>query len=93
MREITIKYHSDKKKHRYELVEEPKKQSDSIFIDKKLPNKVIMDRRTTPAYTFRIRLGFKQDGIILAKEQSLLTKIMNSFDGINVQTQYNVFKL
>ena len=52
-----------------------------------------MDCRTTPAYTFRIRLGFKQDGTILAIEQSLLTKIMSSFDGTNVQTQYNVFKL
>ena len=32
--EITTKYHCDHRKHTYELVEEPKKQCNSIFIDK-----------------------------------------------------------
>ena len=34
--EITIKYHSDHRKHRYELVEGPKKEANRIFIDEKL---------------------------------------------------------
>ena len=69
MREITTKYNSNHRKHRYELVEEPKKQVNRIFIDKKLAIKVIMDCRTTMANKFRTRLGFKQYDIILTKEQ------------------------
>ena len=34
-----------------------------------------MDRRTTSAHKFKIRLGFKQYNVILTKEQSVLTKI------------------
>ena len=69
MREITTKYNSNHRKHRYELVEEPKKEVNRIFIDKKLAIKVIMDCRTTMANKFRTRLGFKQYDIILTKEQ------------------------
>ena len=35
LQKITIKYLSDRRKHRYELVEEPKKQVNRIFIDEK----------------------------------------------------------
>ena len=55
-----------------------------------------MDWRTISTYTFRITrtehstLGFKQRDIILTKEQSVLTKIMSSFEGENTQTQYKV---
>ena len=38
LQEITIKYHSGHRKHRYELVKEPKKQVNRIFIDKKNSN-------------------------------------------------------
>ena len=69
MREIAIKYYSDHRKHRYELVEEPKKQSNRIFIDEELAIKVIMDCRTTSAHEFRATLGFKQYDVNLAKEQ------------------------
>ena len=41
--EITIKHHSDHRKHRYELVEEPKKEANRIFIDETLAIKVIID--------------------------------------------------
>ena len=44
-----------------------------------------MDCRTTLAHRFRTRLGFKQY-VILTKEQSLLTKIMSSFERENIQT-------
>ena len=40
-----------------------------------------MDCRKTSAQKFRTRLGFKQYDIILTKEQSVLTKIMSSFEG------------
>ena len=52
--------------------------------------KVIMDCRTTSAHKFRTRLGFKQYDVIITKEQSVLTKIMSSFEGENMKTQYNV---
>ena len=90
MREITIKYHSDHTKHRYELAEEPKKQVNRIFINGKLAVKVFMDCRKTLAHEFRARLGFKPYDAILTKEQSLLTKIMNSFEGENMQKRYNI---
>ena len=49
-----------------------------------------MDCRTTSAHKFRTRLGLKQFDVVLTKEQSVLTKIMSSFEGENMQTQYNV---
>ena len=49
-----------------------------------------MSCRTTSAHKSRTRLGFKQNDVIFAKEQSVLTKMMNSFEGENMQTQYNV---
>ena len=84
--EITITYHSDQRKYRYEQAEDPKKPVNKIFIDEKLAVKVIMDC-TTLAHEFRTSLGFKQFDVILTKEQSVLTKIMTSFEGGNIQTQ------
>ena len=50
LEEITIKYHSDHRKHKYEIIDETKKQPNRIFIDEQLTVKVIMDFRTTSAY-------------------------------------------
>ena len=61
-----------------------------MFIDEKLAIKVIMDCRITSAHKFKTRLGFKQYDVILTKEQSVLTKIISSFDGEIMQTRYNV---
>ena len=77
LREITTRYHSDNRKHRHELVEQPKKQCNRIFIDEKLAFKVILDCRRTSAHKLRTRLGFKLDDVILTKEQSVLIKIMS----------------
>ena len=90
LREITTKYNSNHRKHRYEPVEEPKKQGNRIFIKEKLAIKVIMDCRTTLAHEFRTRLGFKQYDVILTKEQSVLKKTMSSFEGENMEKQYKV---
>ena len=87
---ITTKYNSNHTKHKYELVEQTKKQVNKIFIDKRLATKVIMDCRTTLAHRFRTRLGFKQYDVILTKQQSVLTKIMNSFEGENMETQNSI---
>ena len=47
-----------------------------------------MDYRITSVHKLRTRLGFKQYDVILTKEQSMLTAIMSSFEGENMQTQY-----
>ena len=39
---------------------------------------------------FRTRLGFKQYDVILTKQQSVLTRIMSSIEGENMQVQYNI---
>ena len=39
---------------------------------------------------FRILLGFKENGIFLTKEHSVLKSIMEVFEGENMQTQYTV---
>ena len=74
MCEISTEYNSNHAKHRYELVEEPKKQANRIFINEKLEIKVIMDCRAKSVHKFRTRLGFKQYDVILIKKQSMLTK-------------------
>ena len=51
-----------------------------------------MDCKTTSPHKFRTRLEFKQYDVILTKEQSVLTKIMTSFEGENMQTQYNIIR-
>ena len=43
-----------------------------------------MDCKTTSAHKFRTRLGCKQYGTILIKQQSVLTKIISSFEGENM---------
>ena len=48
----TLSNHS---KHRYELIGEPKKQGNIIFIDKKLATIIIMECRTTSGPKFRTR--------------------------------------
>ena len=49
-----------------------------------------MDCTATSAHKFKTKLGFKQYDVILTKEQSVLTKIMSSFEGKNTETQCNV---
>ena len=66
--EITTKYNSNHRKHRYELVEETKKQVSRIFKDEKLAVNIIINFRTTMAHKFRARLEFKQCDVILTKE-------------------------
>lgn len=43
------------------------------------------------AHIFKKGLGFKSLDIILIKEQSVLTKIISSFEEKIIQTQYKVF--
>ena len=48
-------------------------------------------RVSTPkSIEFRSKLGFKQYDITLTKEQSVLTSVMDTFEGENMQTRYSV---
>ena len=70
--EITTKYHLSHKKHRYELVDEPKKQSNWIFMDEKVAIKVIMDFRATAANEFRtIQCHFNKRTISANKNENI----------------------
>ena len=60
LQEISIKYQTDHRKHRYELADEPKRQSNRVFIHDKLAIKVLMDCGTTAPHKFRTRSKFKQ---------------------------------
>ena len=51
-----------------------------------------MNCRTTLAPKFRTRLRLKQYDVILTKEQSVLTKIISSVEGENMQNRI-CFKL
>lgn len=74
MQEVKIKYNSDQRKHRYEIVDKVKKQINRMFIDKKLAIRVTMDCRTTSEHKCGTRLVCKQYNILLTKKQLLLTR-------------------
>ena len=79
LHKITIKYHSNYRKHRYELVEEPKNNATEFSESK--DQQSIIDSRTALTHVFRTRLGLKQHDFILTKGQSVLTRTMSSFEG------------
>ena len=82
----TIKYISNQRKHRFELVDEQKKQPNRIFINKESMIKLIIDCRTMAVHKFRTRLGFKQYDVILNIEQLVLLDKKSSFEGKNRET-------
>ena len=46
-----------------------------------------MDCRTTPAVSFRTKLGFRQHDPIIIQEQSLRTKVMTIFEAEEIILQ------
>ena len=51
-----------------------------------------MNCKTLGVHKLKQRLGFKLHKVILTNEQSVLTKIVSSFGGENIQNQYSVHK-
>ena len=86
----SLKYFPKKEKNRYVLDNKSRKQCNIIFINAKLAIQVIMEGRTTLLYKFKARLKFKQNDVILTKEQWVLTKTVNSFDRENMQTEHMI---
>ena len=87
---ITNKYDPIYKKHRYELVDNPKKQPDRRFLRSNFALKVIMDCRTDESCNFKRNLGFRLHDVINTKEQTVLKSIKDAFEGEDMQTQYSV---
>ena len=58
---ITNKYDPVYKKHRYELVDKPKKQPNRRFLRNDLTLKVIMECRTDESLNIKRNLGFRCD--------------------------------
>ena len=85
---ITYKYDPVYKKHRYELVDKPKKQLNRRFLHSDLALEVIMDCRTDESCNLKWNLGFRLHNVISTKEQTINS--MDAFKGEDMQTQYSV---
>ena len=87
---ITDKYDPVYKKHRYELVDKPKKQPNRRFLRSDLALKVIMDCRADEPCNPKRNLGFRVHNVINTKEQTVKNSIKAAFEGENIQTQCSV---
>ena len=87
---ITNKYNEIYKKHRYELVDEPTKQSNRRFLRIDLALKIIMGCRTDESCSLKRNLGFNSHDVINTKEQTVINSIKDAFEGEDMQTQYSL---
>ena len=87
---LTNKYDEEYEKCRYELIDDPIKQSNRTFIRNDLALKVIIDCRTNESYNLRRNLGFTLHDVINSKEQTVINSIEDAFEGENMQTQYTL---
>ena len=87
---ITNKYDEVYKKHRYELLDKPKKQPNRRFLRSDLALKIIINCRTDESCNLKRNLGFRLLDMINTKEQTVLKSIKDAFEGEDMQTQYSV---
>ena len=87
---ITNKYEQMCKKHRCELVNEPKKQPNRRFLRSDLALKIIMNCRTDESCNLTKGLRLKLHDVINTKEQTILESMKNTFEGEDMKTQYIV---
>ena len=90
---ITSKYEQMYKKHRHQLVNEPKKQPNRRFLRCDLAFKIIMNCRTDESCNLKKDLGFKLHDIINTKEQTVLESIKDAFEGEDLQTRYSGYRI
>ena len=90
MRVVASKYSEEYRKFRYELIDEPTKQSHTKFIHNDLALKIIMNCRTNESCNLKRNLGFKLHDVINTKEQTVINSIKDAFEGEDMQTQYTV---
>ena len=78
------------KKCRFELIDDPIKQSGRRFIHNYLALKIIMNCRTDESCNLKRNLGFTLHDVINTKEQTVINSIKEAFEGENMQSQYTV---
>ena len=86
---ITRKYPSKYRKHRHELVDEPKKHPNRMFLHENLAIQIIKDRRTE-SDNFRTDFGFNVLDVFNVKQQTITKIIKDAFEGEDIRTEYNV---
>ena len=86
---ITNRYYQMYKKHRYELVNNRKKQSNRRFLCSYLALEIIMNCKTDESCNFKRNLGFKLHDVINTKE-TVLESTKYIFEGEDMQTQCSV---
>ena len=89
IRNIPLQYPKHLRKQRQEL-QECIKQPSKRFLGEDFAVQVIMDCRTTPSIDFKTRLGFSIQDAMMAQEQSVLTKIKESFSTEEIIFQHCV---
>ena len=82
---ITNKYDPVYKKHRYELVDKPKKQPNRRFLRSDLALKIIINCRTDESCNLKRNLGFRLLDMINTKEQTVLKSIKDAFEEEDMQ--------
>ena len=87
---ITNKYDPACNKHKYELVDKPKKQLNRRFWRCYLALKVIMDRRTEESCNLKRNLGFWLNDVINPKEPAVIISIKDAFELENLKTHNSV---
>ena len=87
---LTNRYREEYKKSRYELIDDPIKQSCRRFIYNDLVLKLIMDCRTDASCNLKRNLAFTLHDVINTKEQTVINSIKDALEGENIQTQYTV---
>ena len=78
------------KKHRYELVDKPKKQPKRRFLRSDLALKVIMNFTKDKSCNLKRNLGFRWHDVINTIEQTLFKSIKEAFEGKDMQTKCSV---
>ena len=85
-----INKYAEYKKCRYELTDDPIKQSNRRFIRNDLALKIIMDCRTDESCNLKRNLGFTLHDVINTKEQTVINLIKDAFQ---VENTIRCFKL
>ena len=78
------------KKHRYELVDKPKKQPNRRFLRCDLALKVIMDRRMDESCNLKRNIQFRLHDVINIKEQTVINSIKDEFEREDMHTRCSV---
>ena len=89
---ITRRYDPKYRKHRYELVDNPKKQPNRTFLYEGITIGIIKDCRTAKACSFKRRLGFKLHDVFNKKQQTVVETIREVFKGENMKDEYYVLR-